>query len=108
MLASLDNRSEVNIYRQLTTQEQRDAFENTKETKKKFEKMEQDYGVDVPVAYYVIAAIHNDADHIYIDDNGNIPDASMVYKLEHLAIRNVVKSMFRYKEGIDITIDALR
>lgn len=101
-------KSEVNVYKRLTTQEQRDAFEQTKETKKKFEKMEHDYGFAIPASYFVIAAIHNDADHIYINSSGNIPDASMVYKLEHLVIRNIVKSMFGYTEGMTITKDALR
>ena len=30
----------------------------------------------------------------------------MVYKLEHLVIRNIVKSMFGYTEGMTITKDA--
>lgn len=100
-------KSEINIYKQLKTSEQREMFEKTKETKKKFEKMEYDYGIAIPISYYVIAAIHNDADHIYIDSSGNIPDATIVYKLEHLVIKQIVKSLFEYKEGIDIMLDAL-
>ena len=100
-------KSEINIYKQLKTPEQREMFEKTKETKKKFEKMENDFGIAIPISYYVIAAIHNDADHIYIDSSGNIPDATIVYKLEHLVIKQIVNSLFEYKEGIDITLDAL-
>lgn len=101
-------KSEINIYRKLTTQEQKDAFEAQKETKKKFEKMEEDFNIPVPVSYYVIAAIHNDADHIYIDSSGNIPDASVVYKLEHLVVKNIVKELFGYQEGVAVTIEALQ
>lgn len=100
-------KSEINVYKLLKTPEQRDTFEKTKETKKKFEKIEYDFGIAIPVSYYVIAAIHNDADHIHIDSCGNIPDATIVYKLEHLVVKKIVKSLFDYEEGIDITIDAL-
>lgn len=100
-------KSEINVYKKLTTIEQRKTFESTRETKKKFEKMEQDYGMSIPISYYVIAAIHNDADHVYIDKNGNIPDATIVYKLEHLVVKKIVESLFKYNKGIDIMIDAL-
>ena len=37
----------------------------------------------------------------------NIPDATIVYKLEHLVVKKIVESLFKYNKGIDIMIDAL-
>lgn len=101
-------KSELNVYNSLNTDEQRRVFVDTNETKKKFEKMEEDYGTDIQVSYYVIASIHNEADHIRFDASGNIPDASIVYKLDHLVVKNIVKELFGYQEGVIITNDALR
>ena len=101
-------KSEIKVYNNLKTDEQKRMFVETNETKKKFEKMEENYGTDIPVAYYVIASIHNEADHIRFDANGNIPDAAIVYKLDHLVVKNIVKELFEYQEGVAVTIEALQ
>lgn len=100
-------RSEVIIYNLLPTQEIKDAFEDEKETKKKFAYAE-DHGVVVPSPLYAVAAIHNEADHIRIDNNGNIKDTPMIYKLEHSVVRQIIAKLFNYCNGVPVTIASLK
>lgn len=61
------------------------------------------YGI--PSAYYIVAAIHNEADHVKCI-NGEIKDTPMIYKLQNEVIRTALKGVFKY-DGAPIPYNAL-
>lgn len=52
----------------------------------------------VPDAYGIVAAITNESEHLKFDKNNNnvFLEKSMIYKLNHLVIKNILKEMFAY------------
>lgn len=95
---------EKNIYNTLATQELKDGFVATKKTIDKFDFCE-DAGYTIPSSYYIVAAIHNEADHVK-NNNGIIKDTPMIYKLQNAVIQNVMKHIFKF-DGTPIPYDAL-
>ena len=97
---------EKNIYMQLQTDEQKKTFiEEKKTTKEKLEWAEE-LGIDVPIIYYMLGIIFNEAEHITSYEIEKNKERSCVYRLDNGAIRQMVRSLFNYK-GEDITIDAI-
>lgn len=97
-------KSEKNSYDMLQTQELKNGFIATNKTVDKFNYCEE-AGLPIPSSYYIVAAIHNEADHVKTN-NGVINDTPMIYKLQNEVIRSVLKKVFRY-DGTPIPYDAL-
>ena len=95
---------EKNIYDILPTQELKDGFIDKWKTVDKFDYCE-DAGYSIPSAYYIVAAIHNETDHVK-RINGEIKDTPMIYKLQNEVIRAALKGIFKY-DGTPIPHNAL-
>lgn len=67
-----------------------------------------DHGFDVPDVFYIVSAIHNEADHLKFDPNNpnEFLEKSMVYKLQNNVIKQALKKLFEYN-GQPITIDTI-
>lgn len=89
---------EKNIFVQLSDAQKKD-FLNTKMTRGKLQWAENE-GVNIPFTYYLLGIIYNDADHLRDDEK----DRDCVYKLDNLAIRQMVRAMF---DSIPVTIKAI-
>lgn len=88
-------RCEKNVYNELSTQELKDGFVDKWKTIDKFEYCEES-GYEIPSSYYIVAAIHNETDHVKYT-NGVVKDTPMVYKLQNEVIRRVLMGIFKYK-----------
>ena len=72
-------------------------FVNTSMTKKKFEYCIQN-GIDVPDVFYIVSAIHNEADHLKFDVvNNRFIEKPMVYKLQNNAVTDILKNIFGWQ-----------
>jgi hypothetical protein len=81
-------------------------FLSEKTTKSKFEFAER-VNVEVPEAYYIVNAIHNEADHLKINETSNeYMEKSVVYKLQNNVIREIIKQIFDLKNE-DIMREAI-
>lgn len=79
------------MYEQLQNQNQKTHFIEQKMTKNKFAYCE-DNGFEVPDMYNIVSAIHNEADHVKMDHLTNTyVEKPMVYKLQHVAIKVILK-----------------
>ena len=96
---------EKKIYTQLRTEDERTSFLGKKKTKDKLEWAE-DEGYEVPVIYYILGIIFNEAEHITGVDIEQNKERSCVYRLGNGAIRQMVIELFNYV-GEDILIDAI-
>lgn len=96
---------EKNIYTQLKEENERTMFLEKKKTKDKLEWAEE-AGYDVPVIYYMLGIIFNEAEHITGYEIEQNRERSCVYRLDNGAIRQMIIELFNYT-GEDITIDAL-
>lgn len=97
---------EKNIYIQLRTEEHRNIFLNQKKkTKDKLEWAEEN-GYNVPVIYYMLGIIFNEAEHINGFEIEQNKERSCVYRLDNGVIHQMAIELFDYK-GNDITIDAI-
>ena len=96
---------EKNIYAQLRNDEERTIFLSKKKTKDKLEWAE-DAGYDVPVIYYMLGIIFNEAEHITGIEIAQNKERSCVYRLDNGAIRQMIIELFNYTEE-DIAIDAI-
>lgn len=67
-----------------------------------------DHGFDVPDVFYIVSAIHNEADHLKFDPNNpnDFLEKSMVYKLQNNVIKQALKKLFEYK-GEPISVDSI-
>lgn len=91
-------RVEKLMYEKLSAPLQQD-FVNTKMTKKKFDYCLQK-GIDVPDIFFIVSAIHNEADHLKFDAiNNRYIEKPMVYKLQNNAVKCILKEIFGW-EGI--------
>lgn len=95
---------EKNVYENLPTQELKDGFLGKWKTADKFDYCEES-GYAIPSAYYIVAAIHNETDHVK-RINGEIKDTPMIYKLQNEVISSVLKDVFMY-DGTPIPYNAL-
>lgn len=87
-------RIEKMLYEQLQEQRQKDEFIDKKMTKNKLAYCE-DLGMSVPDTYYIISAIHNEADHVKFNGlNDTFIEKPMVYKLQHIMIKGILRSLF--------------
>lgn len=67
-------------------------------TKKKFDYCIQNE-IDVPDVFYIVSAIHNEADHLKFDTVSNkYIEKPMVYKLQNNAVRIILKKIFGWQE----------
>ena len=90
-------RVEKMMYEQLQNQNQKTHFIEQKMTKNKFAYCE-DNGVEVPDVYNIVSAIHNEADHVKMDHLTNTyVEKPMVYKLQHVAIKGILKKIFGWE-----------
>ena len=96
---------EKNIYAQLRNDEERTIFLSKKKTKDKLEWAE-DAGYDVPVIYYMLGIIFNEAEHITGIEIAQNKERSCVYRLDNGAIRQMIIELFNYTEE-NIAIDAI-
>ena len=96
---------EKKIYTQLRTEDERTSFLDKKKTKDKLEWAEGE-GYEVPVIYYILGIIFNEAEHITGVDIEQNKERSCVYRLGNGAIRQMVIELFNYV-GEDILIDAI-
>ena len=80
-------------------------FLSKKKTKDKLEWAE-DAGYDVPVIYYMLGIIFNEAEHITGIEIAQNKERSCVYRLDNGAIRQMIIELFNYTEE-DIAIDAI-
>lgn len=96
---------EKKIYIQLRNDEERTMFLSKKKTKDKLEWAE-DAGYDVPVVYYMLGIIFNEAEHITGVEIAQNKERSCVYRLDNGVIRQMIIKLFNYTEE-DITIDAI-
>lgn len=95
-------RVEKLMYDRLPNQVQKTQFIEQKMTKNKFAYCEEN-GIDVPDVYNIISAIHNEADHVKINHLTNTyVEKPMVYKLQHVAIKGILKKLFGW-EGHNLT-----
>lgn len=86
-------RVEKIVYDSLENEEQRRRFVETNETNKKMD-YGRECGVEIPDTYYFLSPIHNDAGHLK-DEN---KDKACILKLQHLVIRQIIKSLFDYDD----------
>ena len=96
---------EKNIYEQLRTEEEKDTFLAQNTTTKKLNWAE-DAGYSVPIIYYLLGIIFNEAEHITGYEMEKNKERSCVYRLDNGAIRQMAIKLFHYK-GEDITVDAI-
>ena len=69
-------------------------FVDTPMTKKKFDYCIQ-IGIEVPDVFYIVTAIHNEADHLKFDVvNNRFIEKPMVYKLQNNAVTVILKNIF--------------
>lgn len=69
-------------------------FVDTPMTKKKFDYCIQN-GIEVPDVFYIVTAIHNEADHLKFDVvNNRFIEKPMVYKLQNNAVTVILKNIF--------------
>lgn len=75
------------------------GFVDTHMTKYKFDYCIQN-GIDVPDVYYIVSAIHNEADHLKFDTITNrYIEKPMVYKLQNNAITVILMNIFGWQGG---------
>lgn len=99
-------RVEKMMYEQLQNQNQKTHFIDQKMTKNKFAYCE-DNGVEVPDVYNIVSAIHNEADHVKMDHLTNTyVEKPMVYKLQHVAIKGILKKIFGW-EGHNLNTNVI-
>ena len=96
---------EKKIYIQLEDEDEKTKFLSKKKTKDKLEWAEN-AGYDVPVIYYLLGIIFNEAEHITGLEVAQNKERSCVYRLDNGAIRQMIIELFNYT-GEDITIDAI-
>lgn len=90
-------RVEKLVYEQLGDAADKEEFIKTHTTKKKFFFAESK-GVFIPEAYYIVNAIHNEADHLtYNEKIGIYEEKAMVYKLQNRTIRKIIGRIFDWK-----------
>lgn len=99
-------RVEKLMYDTLPNQAMKDQFIDQKMTKNKFAFCESN-GIEVPDVYNIVSAIHNDADHVKIDHLTNTYiEKPMVYKLQHIAIKSILKKLFGWN-GHNLTTNVI-
>ena len=77
------------------------GFVDTPMTKKKFDYCIQN-GIDVPDVFYIVSAIHNEADHLKFDAITNrYIEKPMVYKLQNNAVTCIMKKIFGW-QGVQL------
>lgn len=81
------------------------GFVDTSMTKKKFDFCIQN-GIEVPDVFYMVSAIHNEADHLKFDSiNNRYIEKPMVYKLQNNAVTFILKNIFGWQEvRLDTTV----
>ena len=73
------------------------GFVDTPMTKKKFDYCIQN-GIEVPDVFYIVSAIHNEADHLKFDAITNrYTEKPMVYKLQNNAIMCILRNIFGWQ-----------
>lgn len=99
-------RVEKLMYERLPDQQSKDDFVNEKMTKNKFAYC-NNLNVIVPDVYYIVSAIHNDADHLKYDVITNqYTEKPMVYKLQHKVIYEVICKLFDW-HGVSLASDVI-
>ena len=99
-------RVEKLAYQKLPTEELKEAFLNTHTTKAKFEFCEN-HNVSIPPVYYMVNAIHNDADHLKYDSlNDKFQERNTVYKLQNGVIKKIMQEVFEYK-GQEVLLSSI-
>lgn len=97
---------EKKIFTQLRSDDEKRIFlEEKKRTTDKLEWAEE-AGYDVPVIYYMLGIIFNEAEHITGLEIERNKERSCVYRLDNGAIRQMIIKLFNYS-GNDIEIDAI-
>lgn len=90
---ALRHKIEKQIYDKLENDELKKEFVNIHKTNDKLNFCEK-YSIIVPDSFYIVNAIHNEADHLKRKDNGKFAEKTMVYKLQNMAIKNILKNLF--------------
>lgn len=99
-------RAEKLAYEKLPTEDLKVSFIKEHTTKKKFDLCES-HGITIPSVYYIVNAIHNEADHLKYDQMHKVfQEKNTVYKLQNLVVKNILKGVFEYNNS-DILPDAL-
>ena len=99
-------RIEKLLYVQLKDPGQKKEYIDKKMTKNKLAYCEE-LGVPVPDAYFIISAIHNEADHVKFDaKNNTYAEKPMVYKLQHTTVKGILKNLFDWT-GCPLTTDVI-
>lgn len=94
-------RVEKIMYNLLPTHLKQD-FVDTHMTKKKFDYCIQK-GIDVPDVFYIVTAIHNEADHLKYDSVTNrYIEKPMVYKLQNNVVTCILKNIFEW-QGVPLS-----
>jgi hypothetical protein len=96
---------EKQLYNTLS-EDKKEAFVNTHKTNEKINFCETN-NIEVPIAYQLVSAIHNDADHLKFDERQKkYLEKSVVYKLQNHALYSIISNIFKYEEN-DLSNDLL-
>ena len=87
-------------------EEQKESFLNKHDTKKKIAYAES-ANVVVPENIQMLSVIFNEAAHLNTNDKLEVQEKPIVYKLKHPVIRHIVKCVFYYKVGVNVSLDKL-
>ena len=97
---------EKKIYLQLTDETARNTFLNIKKSTKDKLEWAEESGYNVPIIYYILGIIFNEAEHLNGYEIEQNKERSCVYRLDNGAIRQMAIELFNYN-GTDITVDAI-
>lgn len=97
---------EKKIYFQLTNETERNTFLNIKKSTKDKLEWAEEAGYNVPIIYYILGIIFNEAEHLNGYEIEQNKERSCVYRLDNGAIRQMAIELFNYN-GTDITVDAI-
>lgn len=99
-------RAEKLAYEKLPTQDLKKEFLISHTTRKKFEFCENN-NVFIPPVYYIVNAIHNEAEHLKYDNKKNeFQERNTAYKLQNGVIKKIMQEMFDYT-GDEVSLSSI-
>lgn len=109
----LRRRVEKLVYDKLPTEEIKNKFLNDKDCKLTNDKFAfaSEMGIDIPDVFYIVNAIHNEASHVYPNQNQNDEEyieKAMVYKLQNKTIFDIIKKLFGWEgDENELSVDVI-
>lgn len=101
--------TEKKVYEQFISDEDKISFmdEHDKGTKDKIEFAETK-DIMIPDAYYILALIHGESDHIEYDENQmKFNERPVIYKLNNTVIKHMVAKLFDFEPEIPVPLSKL-